>query len=156
GMLIQLLPAQQSCQSLTGLKLPHTTITSAALLPEGPIPLPRPARGNETSLMAPARCVVKATGRPSSDSEIRFELWLPASSWNGKYRQAGNGGWAGSIPTQALIYPVQLGYAAAGTDDGHAGDGGAGWSVGHPEKLVDFGHRAVHETNVQSKAIIRA
>ena len=137
---IQSLSAQQSCESLTSLHLPYTTITSSALLPE-----------------APARCVVKGVARPTRDSEIKFEVWLPAANWNGKYLQAGNGGWAGRIPTQALAEPLKRGYAAAGTDNGHdAAAKGASWATGHPEKLVDFGYRAVHETSLQAKAIIHA
>jgi len=156
GIWVQTASAQQSCESLTGLKLPHTTITSSAMIPEGPFAVPGPLRANAPTIIVPARCVVKGTARPTSDSEIQFEVWLPATGWNGKFRQGGNGGWAGSIPTQSLIDPVQHGYATAGTDDGHEGGGGAAWSVGHPEKLVDFGYRAVHETTVQAKAIIRA
>src|SRR5205823_3871508 len=54
-----------------------------------------------------------------------------------------------------LAEPLRRGFAAAGTDDGHTG-GAAEWAIGHPEKMVDFGYRAVHETTLQSKAIIRA
>src|SRR5882724_3263422 len=149
--LVRTLSAQQPCESLTGLKLPHTTITSATVVAEGPVS-PGP---NAPAVNVPARCVVKGTARPTSDSEIQFEVWLPAAGWNGKFRQTGNGGWAGSVPTQALIDPVRRGYAAAGTDDGHKG-GDAAWSIGHPEKLIDFGYRAVHETTVQAKAIVRS
>ena len=146
--------AQQSCESLTSLKLPYTTVTSAAMVPEGPFT--EGARPNTTPPTAPARCVVKAIARPTSDSEIKFELWMPpAGAWNGKYRQTGNGGWAGEVPVQALVPALKLGYATAGTDDGHEG-GGAAFAIGHPEKLIDFGHRAVHETSVQSKLIMRA
>jgi feruloyl esterase len=147
--------AQQSCESLTSMKLPYTTVTSAAMVAEGPVTeLGRP---NAEPPTAPARCVVKGVTKPTSDSHIRFEVWMPpAPAWNGKYRQSGNGGWAGAIPVQALIQPLKLGYATAGTDDGHEGGGNAAWAVGHPEKLIDFGHRAVHETSVQAKLIIRA
>jgi feruloyl esterase len=93
--------------------------------------------------------------RPTTDSEIKFALWMPASGWNGKYRQEGNGGWAGTINVGGLIEPLSRGYAVAATDNGHEG-GGASWAIGHPEKLIDFGHRAVHETSVQAKAIVRA
>jgi feruloyl esterase len=55
-----------------------------------------------------------------------------------------------------MVDPLVRGYAVAGTDDGHQGGGGAAWAIGHPEKLIDFGHRAVHETNVQSRAVVRA
>ena len=135
------LEAQQPCESLTNLKLPHTTITSA------------------TSVAAtnaiPAHCAVQAVTRPTSDSVIKFELWLPVTGWNGKYQQVGNGGWAGSVPVGSLAEPLRRGFATAGTDDGHTG-GNAEWAIGHPEKLADFGFRAVHETRVQSAPILQA
>ncbi|MGC4050121.1 MAG: tannase/feruloyl esterase family alpha/beta hydrolase [Paludibaculum sp.] len=152
----QSVQAQQSCEKLAELKLPHTEITSAAALPAGPMPGGNPSA---KPVELPARCVVKAIARPTSDSEIKIEVWLPATGWNGKYLQSGNGGWAGSIPTSTLATFIQRGYAAAGTDDGHsnsAGGGPAGWAVGHPEKLIDFGHRALHETGNLAKAVIRA
>ena len=106
-------------------------------------------------MIAPAHCAVQGIIRPTKDSEIHFELWIPANGWNGKYLQIGNGGWAGAINAAGLAEPVKRGYAAAATDDGHQGGAGATWAIGHPEKLIDFGYRAVHETNLQSKAIIR-
>ncbi|MEO8466405.1 MAG: tannase/feruloyl esterase family alpha/beta hydrolase [Gammaproteobacteria bacterium] len=150
--------AQRACADLMALNLPYTTITSAAMVPEGPIPQPA-IFGNANPIAAPARCEVKVTTRPTKDSEIRMELWLPVSDWNGKYLQIGNGGWAGSINRTGLIGPLQRGYAVAATDDGHVSEGlvpGASWAIGHPEKLIDFGYRAVHETSVQAKAILRA
>src|SRR5580693_499784 len=104
--------AQQTCESLVNLKLPHTTITSAVTIAE--------ASGRGTGTV-PAHCEVKGTARPTSDSEIKFQVWLPVSGWNGKYQQVGNGGWAGSIP--APVEPLRRGFAAAGTDDGHTGGG---------------------------------
>ena len=150
--------ADQACSSLSALKLANTTIVSAVSVPEGPIPLP-PVFGNAPPLVAPARCEVQAITRPTKDSEIRLQVWLPVSGWNGKYLQVGNGGWAGSIDQAAMVDPLRRGYAVAGTDDGHQSNGlvpGAPWAVGHPEKLIDFGYRAVHETSVQAKAIVRA
>ena len=150
--------AQQACSELSALSLPHTTIMSAAIVPEGPIPQPA-IFGNAPPIVAPERCEVHAITRPTKDSEIHLEVWLPVSGWNGKYLQIGNGGWAGSINRTGLISPLQRGYAVAATDDGHINDSpvpGATWAIGHPEKLIDFGYRAVHETNVQAKAILRA
>ncbi len=156
GFMASALSAQQSCEQLTSLKLPHTSITASTLVPEGPFSAPG-FNGNLPPVDVPARCVVKGVARPTGDSEIKFELWLPAAGWNGKYEQAGNGGWAGAIPTQSLIDPLRRGYATAGTDDGHEGSAiGASWAIGHPEKLVDFGYRAVHETGLQARAIVRA
>ncbi len=150
------LSAQQSCEQLMGLKLAHTSIVSSTLVPEGPFTASS-GFGNLPPVEVPARCVVKGVARPTSDSEIKFEVWLPAAGWNGMYQQAGNGGWAGAIPTQSLISPLRHGYATAATDDGHSSVApGASWATGHPEKLVDFGYRAVHETGLQAKAIVRA
>jgi feruloyl esterase len=131
----------QTCESLASLKLPHTTISSAATV----------AAANNI----PAHCAVKGAAHPTSDSNIQFELWLPAQGWNGKYEQVGNGGWAGNIPVAAMAEPLRRGFATAGTDDGHTG-ATAEWAMGHPEKLIDFGWRAVHETRLQSGAIIQA
>jgi feruloyl esterase len=103
----------------------------------------------------PAFCRVALTLTPSSDSDIKSEVWLPLSGWNGKFQQVGNGGWGGSIQYPALATALRRGYAASSTDTGHSGDS-ARFAVGHPEKLVDFGYRAVHETAVQSKATIDA
>jgi len=150
--------AQQSCSGLTALNLPHTTISSAIVAPEGPLPIPASFR-NTVPIVAPARCEVHAITRPTKDSEIRLEVWLPISGWNGKYLQVGNSGWAGFINQTALIDPLRRGYAVAATDNGHVNDGpgmSAPWAVGHPEKLIDFGYRAVHETSVLARSILRA
>jgi feruloyl esterase len=147
--------AQQTCQGLTtSLALEHATITSATAVPEGPVA--GGGRGGAAPVVAVAHCAVQGIIRPTKDSEIHFELWLPASGWNGKYVQLGSGGWAGTINAAGLAEPLRRGYAAAATDDGHQGGAGATWAIGHPEKLIDFGYRAVHETSLQSKAIIRA
>ena len=72
----------------------------------------------------PAHCEVHGVIRPTRDSEIRFALWLPAAAaWNGKYRQQGNGGWAGAINAAGLVDPVRRGYAVAATDNGHEAAG---------------------------------
>jgi feruloyl esterase len=91
--------------------------------------------------------------KPSSDSHIEMEVWMPAENWNGKFQAVGNGGWAGTISYPAMATALQEGYATASNDTGHKG-GSALFAVDHPEKLVDFAYRAVHEMTVQSKAII--
>src|SRR5262245_35088301 len=104
----------------------------------------------------PAFCRVAATLTPSSDSDIKIEVWLPASSrWNGKFQAVGNGGWAGSISYPALAGAVAAGYATVSTDTGHVGNSGA-FALGHPEKVTDFAYRSVHEMTVKAKALIDA
>ena len=94
--------------------------------------------------------------KPSPDSDIKIEVWLPVgAAWNGKYEAVGGGGWAGVISYPALANAVQEGYATSSTDTGHEG-GNANFAVGHPEKIVDFSYRAVHEMTVKAKAVMTA
>ena len=150
--------AQQSCASLTTLKLADTTITSATALAAGPFqPTSTTQAATGTSFDLPAFCRVSGSIKPTPDSDIRFEVWLPASGWNDKFLQLGNGGLAGSIGYANLTAQLQNNYATAATDDGHQSSGIDGsWAIGHPEKVKDFGYRAVHGTSVVAKAIIRA
>jgi hypothetical protein len=158
-----------TCESLAALKLPATTITAAQLVPAGAFKPPPPASAAVLKSFGslPAFCRVQGVIQPSSDSHIEFEVWLPMSGWNGKYLGVGNGGFAGSIAsaTSALVASnipylreaLVAGYAASKTDTGHKGaDTDAKWALGHPEKIVDYGYRGVHETADKSKAIIRA
>ena len=141
--------AAASCESLMSLSLPSTTITlakveTAAELPGVKLPPAKPL---------PDTCRVAATLRPSSDSEIAMEIWMPVSNWNGKYLAVGNGAFNGTIGYGAMMTALARGYATSSTDTGHKG-GGASWALGHPEKVADFGWRAMHETAVASKKIV--
>jgi len=142
-----------SCESLATLALENTTITSAAIVAAGAF---QPANGPATAYQnLPAFCRVTASIAPSSDSDIGIEVWLPLEGWIGKFQGVGNGAWLGSISTPALASAVARGYAAASTDTGHTG-GSASFAFGHPEKLTDYGYRAVHEMTVQGKALTTA
>src|SRR5207302_4032063 len=136
-----------SCESLSSLKLPDTTITSAQAVAAGAFsPSPNPGAAPAFFKDLPAFCRVTAVLKPSKDSDIKMEVWMPASGWNGKYQTQGNGGFAGMINYPAMAGAVSRGYATASTDTGHAGAAAdASWALGHPEKITDFGYRAVHE-----------
>ncbi len=152
--------AQQSCEDLKKLALKHVTINSAVFVEAGPMKSPEaPGQSSQPQGNVPRHCEVEGTARPTTDSEINFLLWLPyAGAWNGKYMQLGNGGWAGVVSSASLTRPLTLGYAVSATDDGHVSQAvippDATFAIGHPEKLVDFGYRAVHETALASKAIL--
>ena len=81
----------------------------------------------------PAFCRLAATLKPSSDSDIKIEVWLPASGWNGKYQAVGNGAFSGSIAYPAMAAALARGYATSSTDTGHTGNT-ASWAVGPPGK----------------------
>jgi feruloyl esterase len=110
----------------------------------------------------PAFCRVVVEATPSADSSIKIEVWMPAngqsgSGWNGKLQGQGNGGFAGEIGYRQLGASVLQGYAAVGTDTGHAGGGtDASWALGHPEKVADFGYRGIHEMTRIAKEAVKA
>src|SRR5271166_5784948 len=123
--------AGATCESLASASLPHTSITTVELRPAGDFAAP--GAGNLRSL--PAFCRVAGSIKPSADSDIRFEVWMPASGWNGKFQGVGNGGFAGSIGFGGLADAVRHNYASASTDTGHAGGTTDGkWALDHPEK----------------------
>ena len=148
-----------ACDTLATLVRPHATITSAQLVAAGAFAPPgrgaAPASDASPFDSLPAFCRVAATLAPSADSDIKIEVWMPAAGWNGKLQAVGNGGWSGAIPYGPLGAALRRGYAAASTDTGHSGGSGR-FAQGHPEKLIDFAWRAVHEMTVQAKAIIAA
>lgn len=166
---ISAVPLATRCEGLKALRVPGATGIVAEFVPAGPspdvlaestsgVPPPDP-RGRmfavQRTSIAAAHCRVAAVLKPSEDSEIGMEIWLPAAEWNGKFQMVGNAGWGGRLHYGLMRYALNAGYATAATDTGHKGDS-AEFALGHPAKLVDFAHRAVHETAVVSKAFIAA
>jgi feruloyl esterase len=145
-----------SCKDLTSVAMPNTSIMSAQVVDAGAfMPPGNQAKGGSPYTGLPAFCRVQATLTPSSDSDIKIEVWLPLANWNNKLQSVGNGGWAGVISYSALADAVRRGYAAASTDTGHVGGSGK-FALGHQEKLIDFGWRSEHEMTVKAKAIAQA
>ena len=140
-----------NCADLASLSLPNTTITLAQSYAAG-------ATISGTTKAPVGLCRVAGTIKPGSQSNVHFEVWIPTDgSWNGKYQQIGNGGFAGSISLSGIANAVSRGYATAGTDDGTSGPpAGAPAFIGNMDVLLDYGYRAVKATTDDSKAIINA
>ncbi len=160
-----------SCADLAKLTLSHVTITMAEPVAAGQYRVPEAAQrmGGRPGLSVAGRielgpnppfCRVAATLRPSNDSDIRIEVWLPQSGWNGKLLTAGNFGWGGSLMYVGMLTGLEAGYATASTDTGHDGSqaegNGGRFALGHPQKLIDYAYRADHDMTVDAKAIIKA
>jgi hypothetical protein len=152
----------QSCSDLRALQLENTTVVSAQLVDSGKFVPPTMMRRASPEFFTafnslPAFCRVRAVARPSSDSEINIEVWLPATRWNRRYLGVGNGSYGGSINYYRLGESLLSGYATSSTDTGHRGrPSESAWAVNHPEKQTDFDYRAVHETALAAKALIEA
>src|SRR5688572_2865341 len=174
ALLCRSLPADAAtCESLTSLTNPTTTVTMAQTVARGAFT--QPGRGGRLTTAAqgaaqagaanapttpppnpfaalPAFCRVAVTLKPTPQSDIKAEVWLPASGWNGKLQVVGNGAFAGSISYPAMGTAMRAGYAAASTDTGHTG--GAANTVVNKEVLTDFAHRAIHETTAAAKRVV--
>jgi feruloyl esterase len=148
--------AASTCEALANLSLPDTAIATAVSVPAGSYTAP-----DGTSFPnLPAFCRVAGSIQPAADSNIEFEVWLPNSQWNGKFAGADNGGFGGAINYAKIGDALSHNYAAASTDTGHtAGSLGvldASWALGHPEKVTDYGYRAIHQTAQMGQAILAA
>src|SRR4030095_9540069 len=138
--------AGTACANLAALTIPNVTINAATLVAPG-FTLPGPQPPGPQASPLPAFCRVEATARPTGDSEIKFEVWIPpVDAWNGKFQGVGNGGYQGSISYAALATALRKGYATASTDTGHTGDD-VQFGQGHPEKVIDYGWRGDSTTD---------
>ena len=143
------LPAAASCASLAGASVVNTTFTAAEDVPAGKFV----TAAGATIDNLPAFCRVAATIKPSAESNIKVELWMPAN-WNGKFLGTGNGGAGGAIRYNDLANGLRRGYAVANTDLGTSPDG-VGSVVGKMEKIVDYGHRSTHLMTTVSKDVLK-
>jgi hypothetical protein len=158
-------PAASSCEALAKVALPQAKITSAQFVAAGALTMPAPGNAAQAAAAAaffkslPAFCRVAVEAAPSADSDIKIEVWLPASGWNGKFQGQGNGGFAGAIDFRSMGIAIGQGYATASTDTGHTAAGGgpdASWALGHPEKIIDFGYRAIHLMTQFAKTLVNS
>ncbi len=162
---------------MKSLQLQHATITSATDNTTGVFVVPGSNPASTISGL-PAFCRVTATLTPSSDSSIKIEVWLPETRWNGRFLGTGGGGFQGVITYNELAAGISAGFASTNSDlgTGSSGcsplycgsDGNMGNPLaiafgdpsapstglfGHPERIKDFGFRAIHLMTVHGKEI---
>ena len=142
------------CEPLTSLTSATAMITTAESVRPGRF-VPASATSSAGIDVRAPFCRVVAALKPTADSDISVEIWLPERDWNGKLQAVGNGAFNGTINYSSMASAMHRGYATTSTDTGHTG-GGARWALGHPEKVVDFGWRAVHEMTVLAKRAVTA
>ena len=149
-----------ACADLAKLKVDDSvTITSAAMVTSGSLT----PMASVTLSDLPTFCRVQAVSKPSADSKIVFEVWLPQpANWNSKFLSTGEGGFAGTLSYTrregldgGLDDLIKRGYATASTDTGHVASD-TWWAIGHPERVTDYLYRAKHVTTVAAKSIIAA
>ncbi|HEX7034575.1 MAG TPA: tannase/feruloyl esterase family alpha/beta hydrolase [Pseudomonadales bacterium] len=133
-------PNANACATLAGMKVESGEVNSA-------------------EPVAPDVCRVRAKLRPAPSSDIDVEVWLPRN-WNRKLYSLGGAGFDGGLQPGSLPSfekAAAQGYAVAATDSGHEPAASfETWVHRQPEKVVDFGHRAVHLAAVAAKQIVAA
>jgi feruloyl esterase len=150
--------AAATCDSLVSVAVGNATVTMAETVPPGAF-TPPPGQGRAGGpnavnpfIKLPSFCRVALTLKPAPQSDIKAEVWLPSSGWSGKLQVVGNGGFAGTISYPAMANALAAGYATASTDTGHTGP--AANTFANEDVLVDFAHRAIHETTVAAKRVV--
>ena len=136
--------------ALAGFAVPGIVEITATLVTEGRFVPPDAEASAQIGLPyeieAPPFCRVQAVAKPSADSHINIEVWLPLADWNGRFGHAGNGGFGRGffVPAGFMVPCLRRGHAVAGTDMGHPRTTGydASWALHHPEKVIDWAWRA--------------
>ena len=151
------LPAQTRCENLSAVVLPDARVLQARSVEAGKFAPPDLKPGSPEGALykkLPRFCRVQVESTPSRDSQIAIEVWLPFEHWNHKFRGQGNGGFAGALDYHGMGYSLSLGFLTAATDTGHKGEAtDSNWALGHPEKIKDFGYRAIHEMTGAAKLL---
>ncbi len=153
---------QASCADMKNLNLPNVEITEAEKVAEGLYKAPKDPFslwhkvGMAVDEKVPAFCRVHGTIRPTSDSEIHFEVWMPEKGWDGRFYQVGNGADSGYIDYRTLAETIRRGHAAANTDDGRPKQEGWKWAPEHPEKVADHSWRGQKATSDASRKIVES
>jgi feruloyl esterase len=146
-----------TCSDLKQLKLPHAVVTLATTVTGGVFNDDTRVLDDEVHVHRdlPPFCRVRGVSRPVAGSEIEFEVWLPLSGWTGRLHMVGNGGYSSNIYYAQVAQRLRAGDVAVATNTGHHGVD-MSFGFGKPEKIVDFAHRAVHESAVAAKAVTAA
>jgi feruloyl esterase len=147
----------EACDGLASLNLGDATLESVSLVDGGSLETPPPWPGAPLRTLEdlPPFCRVQGIATPVEGSRVGFELWLPLDGWTGRLQMIGNGGYGSSIGHRALAEFLRRGDAALATDTGHSGDDPS-FAAGHPEAIVDWGHRAVHVSIAHAKEVVAA
>ena len=140
----------RECRDLVGLTLGHATVKAAEPIDNGALTV-----GDKPTTFSglPAFCRVRGLSTPEPGSEIGFEVWLPReSNWTRRLHMVGNGAYSSRIYYAQMAARIRAGDVAVATDTGHQGSE-LTFAVGHPQRIVDFAHRAVHESVLAAKAL---
>jgi feruloyl esterase len=147
---------QAPCERLRSFRSGASHVLTADFVPAGRFEPPAMGSFHPATMMLPAHCSVRVFTATSADSAVTSEIWLPnLAEWNGKLLGTGNGGYSSALSYREIADALQRGFAVAGSDTGHEGDG-LSFGIGHPERIRDWAYRSTHVLAEEAKAIISA
>jgi len=141
-----------ACSRLQSTPIPGVTVAATELVPRGRYTLPDMSNTATAAIDLPEYCRVTATARPTPDSAIEIEVWLPVIDWNGKLLGTGNVNWCGGVNPLQMALGLREHYATAGTDRGHKGCAPEP-TLATAARMEDFGFRAVHVMTTTAKTL---
>jgi feruloyl esterase len=141
------------CEKLTALALTDAKVATAQPVTGGVFTEDTAVgRTGRSYKGLPAFCRVRGVATPTPASEIEFEVWLPQKDWTHRLHMVGNGAYSSNIYYAQMVSRLRAADVAVATNTGHKGSD-LSFAIGHPERIVDFAQRAVHESVVAAKAI---
>ncbi|UQC78964.1 feruloyl esterase B [Colletotrichum lupini] len=113
-----------------------------------------PSCGRGSQVVRTNLCRVAMNITTSSRSQIVAEVWLP-EKWNGRMVAVAGGGLDGCVHTEDLAYATAHGFAAVGTNNGHAGTTGVQF-LNNDDVVIDFSYRAIHTGVLAGKSLLKS
>ncbi|TID06564.1 putative feruloyl esterase B-2 [Colletotrichum higginsianum] len=143
------LTPQSTVANSTGRELAFVTSGTDLAFPE------QDAACNRASQVVRADlCRVAMNLTTSARSEVVTEVWLP-EKWNGRLVTVAGGGLDGCVHYEDMAYATAHGFAAVGTNNGHAGTTGIQF-LNNEDVVIDFSWRALHVGVVAGKQLLQS
>ena len=143
----------RTCEDLARIALPGATITTAQSVPAGTFTPPEGKAHRKTARVLPRRGCHQASERFADpirgvDAQLGLERKVSGHRQRRLRRvhRLQRHGRRGEPRLRHRFH--RYGHHGAAPD--------ASWALGHPEKIVDFGYRAIHETAEKAKTLIRS
>lgn len=133
-----------ACQQLHTLRLPDVKLTEVFD--------DHDSVGTRDDRVAVPHCRVRGVIGKGTEFVV-----MPPTRWNQRLLMTGNGGYAGTI-NPASLASATAGYVTVNTNTGHEASpgGGARWALNDPERVLDYGHVAVHRTAEVARVLAKA
>lgn len=132
--------------------VPTTIATAERIDASDAAPWISPNSGGGSATVTQPFCRVAGSIKPTTASDIQFELWLPLDpQWNHKFAGTAAGGSGGYIAYPTVKTHLSMGYASIGHNNGHP-NAQVDFAL-IAERKIDFAYRAQHVATLVGKEL---